>query len=81
MKDMIDIVLRALNLDESNIKFAEFLVSQGFDINYKLSGDNCLLLEYMKDSPKLSVIKQLIELGASLKSIFSRFFFTYGSAP
>ena len=68
MKDMIDIVLRALNLDESNIKFAEFLVSQGFDINYKLSGDNCLLLEYMKDSPKLSVIKQLIELGADVYS-------------
>lgn len=68
MKDMIDIVLRALNLDDSNIKLAEFLVSQGFDINYKLSGDDCLLLEYMKDSPKLSVIKQLIGLGADVYS-------------
>lgn len=69
MCDMTDIILRALRLDENNIKFVEFLVSNGYDINYKLAGDDCLLLKYADDALKnrifpLEVIKQLIQLGA-----------------
>lgn len=69
MCDMTDIILRALKLDENNIKFVEFLVSNGYDINYKLAGDDCLLLKYADDALKnrilpLEVIKQLIQLGA-----------------
>lgn len=69
MCDMTDIILRALRLDENNIKFVEFLVSNGYDINYKLAGDDCLLLKYADDALKnrilpLEVIKQFIQLGA-----------------
>ena len=49
MSDMIDIMIRALKLDVCNIKFVEFLIANGFDINYKLAGNNCLLLKYVED--------------------------------
>ncbi len=73
MHDLIDIILRALKMDENNIKFVEFLVSNGFDINYKLAGNDCLLLRYVDDALenralKLEVIKQLIRLGADVCS-------------
>lgn len=50
MCDMIEIILRALKLDKGNVKFVEFLISEGFDINYKLAGNNCLLLKYLDDA-------------------------------
>lgn len=73
MYDLTEIILRALKLDENNIKFVEFLISNGFDINYKLVGDNCLLLRYVDDALEnrilpLEVIKQLIRLGADVCS-------------
>ena len=71
MSDMIDIMIRALKLDVCNIKFVEFLIANGFDINYKLAGNNCLLLKYVEDvlengALELEVIKQLIGLGADV---------------
>ena len=57
MEELIDIVLCALQCGEDHTEFLEFLISNGFDLNYKLVGDDCLLLKYMKDSPKLSLIK------------------------
>lgn len=73
MRDMTDIILRALKLDENNIKFVEFLISNGYDINYKLAGNDCLLLKYVDDALEnhifpLEVIKQLIRLGADVCS-------------
>lgn len=73
MNDMINIILRALKLDANNIRFVEFLISNGFDINYKLAGNNCLLLKYLddaleNDALELEVIKQLIRLGADVCS-------------
>ncbi len=69
LHDLTDIILRALKLDENNIKFVEFLISNGYDINYKLTGNDCLLLKYVDDALKnrilpLEGIKQLIRLGA-----------------
>lgn len=71
MSDMIDIMIRALKLDVCNIKFVEFLIANGFDINYKLAGNNCLLLKYVEDvlengALELEVIKQLVGLGADV---------------
>ena len=73
MRDMTDILLRALKLDENNIKFVEFLISNGYDINYKLAGNDCLLLKYVDDALEnrifpLEIIKQLIRLGADVCS-------------
>lgn len=73
MRDMTDIILRALKLDENNIKFVEFLISNGYDINYKLAGNDCLLLKYVDDALEnyifpLEGIKQLIRLGADVCS-------------
>lgn len=68
MEELIDIVLCALQCGEDHTEFLEFLISNGFDLNYKLVGDDCLLLKYMKDSPKLSLIKKLIALGADVRS-------------
>ncbi len=73
MCDMTDIILRALKLDENNIKFVEFLISNGYDINYKLAGGDCLLLKYADDALKnrkfpLEVMKQLVRLGADVCS-------------
>ena len=47
--ELTDISLCALKCDDKNIGFIKFLVSKGFDINYKLEGDDCLLLKYIKD--------------------------------
>lgn len=73
MRDMTDIILRALKLDENNIKFVEFLIANGYDINYKLAGNDCLLLRYADDALEnrifpLEVIKQLLRLGADVCS-------------
>ncbi|MDE5587533.1 MAG: hypothetical protein K2J60_00115, partial [Acetatifactor sp.] len=73
MNDMIKIILRALKLDTNNVKFVEFLISNGFDINYKMAGNNCLMLKYLEDALEndaleLEVIKQLIRLGADVCS-------------
>lgn len=73
MNDMTEIILRALMLDADNVKFVEFLISDGFNINYKLAGNNCLLLRYMEDALEHDalepeVIKQLIRLGADVCS-------------
>ena len=73
MCDMIDIILRALYLDKNNVEFVAFLISNGFNINYKLAGNDCLLLKYVdnalkKDVLELEVIEQLIHLGADAHS-------------
>ena len=73
MQDMTDIILRALKLDGNNIEFVEFLIANGFDINYKLAGEDCLLLRYVDDALEngifpLEVIKQLVRLGADVCS-------------
>lgn len=73
MRDITDIILRALKLDENNIKFVEFLIANGYDINYKLAGNDCLLLRYADDALEnrifpLEVIKQLLRLGADVCS-------------
>ncbi len=66
--ELTDISLCALKCDDKNIGFIKFLVSKGFDINYKLEGDDCLLLKYIKDEPSLSMIKKLADLGADIYS-------------
>ncbi len=73
MRDLIDLILRGLKLDQNNMEFVEFLISNGFDINYKLAGNNCLLLQYIDDALEnetleLGVIKRMIELGADVCS-------------
>lgn len=68
MRKFTDIALCALKSDKRNISFVEFLISKGFDVNYKLEGDDCLLLKYIKDEPDFSVIKKLADLGADIYS-------------
>lgn len=65
---LTDISLFALGAHCENISFLKFLVSKGFDINYKLEGDDCLLLKYIRSGIKPSVIEELAALGADIYS-------------
>ncbi len=58
---------------QSKLEFIKFLILNGFDINYKLAGNDCLLLKYIdhaseNGSLELEVIKKLVELGADVCS-------------
>ncbi len=73
MCDLTDIILQALQFNKTNITLVEYLISNGFDINYNLAGNDCLLLRYIDDALehnalKPKVITQLIALGANIYS-------------
>lgn len=66
MEDMIDLIVRALKLDECNIDFVTFLMNKGFDINYKLAGKQCLILKCVESFLSPAIFERLIALGADI---------------
>lgn len=68
MEELMELILRVLKADGRNIRFVEFLISEGFDVNYKLIGDDCLILKYLRDEPKRTMMTKLEELGADICS-------------
>ena len=64
---LIDLAIRSMRMGEKpNADFVEYLISKGFDINAKVVGKNCLLLQSVDNWIDASVIQKLVELGANV---------------
>lgn len=64
---LIDVTVSALR-DQGGIEFLEFLISKGFDINYKLLKKKCLILKCADSYVKPEIFKKLEEMGADVYS-------------
>lgn len=66
MKSLIDLVGAAL--DNKDVTLLEFLISKGFDVNYKLLKKDCLLLQCADKCLDPKVFHRLAELGCDVYS-------------
>ena len=67
VEKLIDITVSALR-DQGGIEFLEFLISKGFDINYKLLKKECLILKCADSFVKPEIFKKLEDMGADVYS-------------
>lgn len=67
VESLIDITVSALR-NEGGIEFLEFLISKGFDINYKLLKKECLILKCAENYVDPENFKKIAELGADVYS-------------
>lgn len=76
MGRLIDILERALLYEdndgkeqaEEGVRFLEFLISKGFDINFKLGKKECLILNLAERAIKPEVFQKVVDLGADVYS-------------
>lgn len=67
VEKLIDLCTNALDKPE-NVKFLEFLISKGFDVNFKLLRKECLVLKYAERFIPPEVFKELERLGCDMYS-------------
>lgn len=67
VEKLIEITVTALK-EEGGIDFLKFLVSKGFDVNFKLLKKECLVLKCAESWISPEVFKELEELGADIYS-------------
>lgn len=67
VEKLIDICESALD-DPKNVKFLEFLISKGFDVNFKLLKKECLVLKCAERYIPPEVFKELERLGCDMYS-------------
>lgn len=67
VEKLIDICESALD-DPKNVKFLEFLISKGFDVNFKLLRKECLVLKCAERYIPPEVFKELERLGCDMYS-------------
>ncbi len=53
---------------EEGVKFLEFLMSKGFDINFKLERRECLILALAEGEIKPEIFQKVVDLGADVYS-------------
>lgn len=67
VEDLMELAMRSMRMgSEPNADFVKYLVSKGFDINAKLPGKNCLLLQAADYRLSPDIFRQLIEIGADI---------------
>ncbi len=67
VEKLIDLCTNALDKPE-NVKFLEFLISKGFDVNFKLLRKECLVLKCAERFIPPEVFKELERLGCDMYS-------------
>lgn len=67
VEKLIGLVVSALK-EKDGIKFLEFIISKGFDINFKLLKKECLVLKCAENYIEPEVFKELERLGADMYS-------------
>lgn len=67
MEKMIGIAVSGLR-EDGGVGFLEYLISKGFDINFKLLKKECLVLKCAENWVKPEVFKELERLGADIYS-------------
>ncbi|MCI9031638.1 MAG: hypothetical protein HFK09_03830 [Clostridia bacterium] len=71
VQEINELIRTALTYNEKNgdgVKFVEFLVSKGFDLNFKFSKKECLILKLAETAVSPSVFQKLIDMGADVYS-------------
>lgn len=67
VEKLIDIIIPSLG-EEGGFEFLEYLISKGFDINYKLLKKECLILKCAERFIKPQEFQRLADLGADVYS-------------
>lgn len=76
MERLIGVLERALlyegndgtDQSEEGIRLLEFLISKGFDINFKLGKNKCLILDLAERAVKPETFQKVVDLGADVYS-------------
>lgn len=69
IEDLMELAMRSMRMgDKPNADFVKYLISRGFDVNAKIPGRKCLILEGADYRLDPSVMQQLIDLGADIYS-------------
>lgn len=63
VESLIELIISSFR-EEKNASFLEFLISKGFDINYKLLKKECLILKCAKEHGITEQFKEMVKLGA-----------------
>lgn len=64
---LMELAMRSMRMSsEPNTEFVEYLISKGFDINSKVVGKSCLLLQGADNWLDVAVIQKLVDLGADV---------------
>lgn len=67
IEKLIDLAVSALK-EKDGINFLEYIISKGFDVNFKLLKKECLVLKCAESYIKPEVFKELERLGADMYS-------------
>ena len=76
MEELMKLVIRALQFTKEDgtsgakegLKFLEFLISKGFDINFKLLHKECLILKLAEEEIAPAIFQKVVDLGADVYS-------------
>lgn len=71
VKEINELVRSSLTFNEKNddgIELVKFLISKGYDINFKFSKKECLILNLAESTIRPALFQQLIDLGADVYS-------------